>query len=132
MSRDGEPLGATDGATFVDVGLEPGTYAYEAVAGGAEGFDTLLAAASTHPELLDLLDDETATLTAFAPTDEAFAGVDLDALDGETLGEVLRYHVVPGTAFDTMAIELGTAFPLALETVPGGTIEIVGADTDLP
>ena len=193
MSRDGEVLAVTDGVTYVDVGLTPGSYVYEVVAidadgnrseptsvevstvsgtaaagtpvdggevdgqdggetggtatpvggsildlargtdedgdgtftGGVEGFDVLLGAVGADPELADLLDDETAELTVFAPTDEAFANVDPAAPGTDGPGELLRYHVVSGTVLDTMALDAGTTFPLTLETVQGGTLDIV-------
>ncbi len=66
---------------------------------GDPAFSTLLAALEA-AGLAEALDDETATFTVFAPPNEAFGPVDVDALlaDGEALERVLLYHVVPSGA----------------------------------
>ena len=92
---------------------------------GTESLDALVSLLSAFPELAEALDDETATFTVFAPTDEAIAASGADALDPEALEEVIAYHGVPGTAFNAMALEAGTSFPVTLETAQGGTVEIV-------
>jgi transforming growth factor-beta-induced protein len=71
-----------------------------------EGFTSLVAAA-TKAGLLDELDDPKASLTVFAPTNEAFdalartlgfsgAGAMVSALDADTLAKILSYHVLAG------------------------------------
>jgi uncharacterized surface protein with fasciclin (FAS1) repeats len=68
------------------------------VASKAGSFNTLLIAAAA-AGLADVLADESATFTVFAPTDEAFAQIPestLEALlaDTEALKNVLLYHVI--------------------------------------
>jgi uncharacterized surface protein with fasciclin (FAS1) repeats len=63
-----------------------------------DSFSTLVAAL-TAADLVDTLSDEEATFTVFAPTNEAFAMIDADALDAlladtEALSAVLLTHVV--------------------------------------
>jgi uncharacterized surface protein with fasciclin (FAS1) repeats len=63
-----------------------------------DSFSTLVAAL-TAADLVDTLSDEAATFTVFAPTNEAFAMIDADALDAlladtEALSAVLLTHVV--------------------------------------
>ena len=60
----------------------------------AEGFDTLLGAidATGLTTTLQFL----GPFTAFAPSDEAFEGVDVESLSAEQLAEILTYHVIDG------------------------------------
>lgn len=107
-----------------------------------EGF-TALVAAATKAGLLDELDDPDASLTVFAPTNEAFealattlgfssAGAMVSALDADTLAKILSYHVVAGekTAADIAAAGAtstqptlyefeGAATTLAVDTTAG-------------
>jgi uncharacterized surface protein with fasciclin (FAS1) repeats len=85
-------------------------------------FNTL-AKAITEAGLVDTLKGE-GPFTVFAPTDEAFAKIDADTLNGvlsdkEKLVSILTYHVVPGKlmAADVMGLDSTT-------TVQGGTIAI--------
>jgi transforming growth factor-beta-induced protein len=62
--------------------------------------------------------------TVFAPTDEAFAALPEETLEGlladpEALSEVLLYHVVPGQVTADQVVELESA-----ETVQGGSVDI--------
>jgi uncharacterized surface protein with fasciclin (FAS1) repeats len=80
---------------------------------GAGLFNTLLTAVEV-AGLTDVLKGD-GPFTVFAPTDEAFAAVDADALsallaDPEALAAVLTYHVVPG--------EFAAADVLASATLP--------------
>jgi transforming growth factor-beta-induced protein len=98
----------------------PGTIIEVAEAAG--DFGTLLAALDA-TELDDVLSDETATFTVFAPTDEAFEALGQDTIDGlladpETLSDILLYHVIAGQAVDA-----GTALSLA-----GTTVEMANGD----
>ena len=63
--------------------------------------------------------------TVFAPTDEAFAAIDEDTLNGlladpEALSEVLLYHVVEGEVYAADVVMLDSA-----TTVQGSDVEIV-------
>lgn len=92
------------------------------VATEAGNFSTLLTAIDT-AGLTSTIDDETATLTVFAPTDAAFAllgDATIDALlaDPEALSNILLYHVVDGTEIDSTA---------AMEAV-GTTVEMANGD----
>jgi uncharacterized surface protein with fasciclin (FAS1) repeats len=78
------------------------------IARGAEIFNTLLAAVEA-AGLTDVLKGD-GPFTVFAPTDDAFAQIDSDALnallaDTDALTAVLLYHVVPGqfAAADVLA-----------------------------
>jgi transforming growth factor-beta-induced protein len=77
------------------------------IASGSDDFDTLVFAL-TETGLADDLADLDGTFTVFAPTDEAFDnlpdGVLDDLLDNpDQLADVLRYHVLSGTAADSTA-----------------------------
>lgn len=67
----------------------------------APQFTSLLAAVqAADPAVLELLSDPEASLTVFAPTDEAFAAVGEEALnsvlaDAAVVTSVLQYHVLP-------------------------------------
>jgi transforming growth factor-beta-induced protein len=63
---------------------------------GAEALSTLVEAVS-RAGLVEVL-DETGPYTVFVPTNQAFAraGIDPAVVDEETLGAVLKDHVVPG------------------------------------
>jgi uncharacterized surface protein with fasciclin (FAS1) repeats len=105
----------------------PGNLAQVASDGG---FNALVAAADK-AGLVPALTDETASLTVFAPTDEAFnalatslgftdAGAMVEALDGATLAKILSYHVLP-TRQDAAALVAGGATQVTLYTFPGTT-----------
>lgn len=64
------------------------------IAMDAEGNETLVAAIERAGLTTTL--QFLGPFTAFAPSDEAFAEVDLDGLSDEELSEVLRYHVIEG------------------------------------
>lgn len=104
-------------------------------------FNRLLAAvAASDPAILSALSDESAILTVFAPTDNAFAALfetlqveNLDALI-ETLGidrvsQVLLYHVVDNCAFSNDLVNGQTLTTLQGETIEVdlGALEIIDA-----
>jgi uncharacterized surface protein with fasciclin (FAS1) repeats len=105
--------------TIVDVASEAGT------------FTTLLQAAEV-AGLVDTLAGE-GPYTVFAPSDDAFAAVDQETLDGlladpDALADVLLYHVVPGEymAADVVTLESATTaqgadLPI---TVDGDTVMV--------
>jgi uncharacterized surface protein with fasciclin (FAS1) repeats len=98
----------------------PGTIAE--VAAEAGSFSTLIAALEA-TGLDATVADESATLTVFAPTDDAFAKLPegtLDALlnDTDTLSDILLYHVIAG-----QAVGAETALSLA-----GTTVEMANGD----
>jgi uncharacterized surface protein with fasciclin (FAS1) repeats len=79
--------------------FKPGDQTIAEIAVGSEDFETLVAALSC-TGLVPAVADPYAELTVFAPTDDAFAALDLypdticGAFDTETLTAVLLYHVV--------------------------------------
>jgi uncharacterized surface protein with fasciclin (FAS1) repeats len=58
-------------------------------------FDTLVGAVAAQNLAGTLSDDSGAGFTVFAPTDRAFAPVDLSGFSGEQLTSILTYHVLP-------------------------------------
>lgn len=65
---------------------------------------------------LDLPGEE---YTVFAPTDDAFAGVDVSGLSEDELANVLLYHVVEGEVLAADLIEAGSG---EFSTLSGGTV----------
>lgn len=81
------------------------------------------------------LDDDLAgagPFTVFAPTDDAFADVDLSGLSPEALAEILSYHVipanVPSSAVPALADSLAT-YTLFFDTSDGVAVNGVDVDT---
>ena len=95
------------------------------VASEAGSFSTLITAVEA-AGLVDALSDGSASLTVFAPTDEAFAALPegtLDALlaDPDALASVLTYHVL-GSAVDvSSALDLA---PTTVETLNGAKVAV--------
>lgn len=86
---DQEPLGS-----IVDVAVANGSFTTLVAALQATGLDATLA-------------DETQTFTVFAPTDDAFALLGEDTInallaDTDTLADILLYHVIAGSAVDSV------------------------------
>ena len=93
--------------TILDVAIEAGNF-------------TTLIAAIDAAGLTSTIDDASATLTVFAPTDAAFALLGEAAIndllaDPDTLSDILLYHVVSGTALDSTAATdaVGTTVEMA-------------------
>lgn len=110
-AADGDSMAAAD---IVDT----------AVAAGSFG---TLAKALTAADLIDTLKGE-GPFTVFAPTDEAFAKIPEETLDGiladkEMLTKILTYHVVAGKVTAADVVELESA-----ETVAGPEIAIDASD----
>lgn len=89
--------------------------------------DALLAA-----DLVTTLADETATFTVFAPTNDAFAKIDPDALadllaDSEALTNVLLTHVVSGAALSSLDAYAANGQTI---TTASGTDVAVSVDPD--
>ncbi len=90
-------------------------------------FSTLVAAL-TEADLVGAVADENASLTVFAPTNDAF-GAALEALDltaaellaSPDLADILLYHVVPGTF---LAADVIAASPFDAPTLQGSTIGV--------
>jgi uncharacterized surface protein with fasciclin (FAS1) repeats len=100
---------------------EPTTIVDAAIANG--GFTTLVAALQA-TGLDATLDDETATFTVFAPTDDAFALLGqetIDALlaDTDTLADILTYHVIGSEVDSTAAI---SSAGMKVEMVNGDSV----------
>ena len=93
---------------------------------GAGSFKTLVTAVKA-ADLVETLKGD-GPFTVFAPTDEAFAKVPKDALDGllkdkKALTAVLTYHVVPGKVMAADVVKLSEA-----KTVNGKTLKIATKD----
>ena len=73
----------------------------------------------------DILADDGSTFNVFAPTDDASAGIDLDALSDEELTDVLERHVISGSALRSTDITDG----LVLTAIDGTQITF-GVDDD--
>ena len=95
------------------------TSVFDVVAASAD--HTQLEAAIVRAGLDDVLDDPSATLTVFAPDDDAFAAVvsaDPAALDDSVaVRSLLLYHVL-GEAVPGSAIAVGQTFAATLATTP--------------
>ena len=113
----------------------PGTLAQVAT---EAGFSALVAAADK-AGLVPALSDPSASLTVFAPTNEAFdalaqsigfadATAMVVTLDGPTLAKILSFHVLPARK-DAAAIVAGGATQDTLYSFPGATPATLGVDT---
>lgn len=92
------------------------------VATSDDNFTTLVAALEA-ADLVATLDDENASFTVFAPTDDAFALLGQDTIDAlladtDTLTDILTYHVLSGEVDAESAIGLA-----------GTTVEMVNGDS---
>jgi uncharacterized surface protein with fasciclin (FAS1) repeats len=101
-----EPVG-----TITDVAVADGRFTTLVAALQATGLDSVLA-------------DETATYTVFAPTDDAFAALGQETIDGlladtDTLSDILLYHVLADQAVDAE-----TAL-----TLDGSSVEMANGDS---
>ena len=95
------------------------------VATAAGSFPTLLAAVEA-AGLVDALSDDGASLTVFAPTEEAFAALPagtLDALlaDPEALANILTYHVLGSDVSVSAALDIA---PSKVETLQGSDVAV--------
>ena len=95
------------------------------VATAAGSFPTLLAAVEA-AGLVDALSDDGASLTVFAPTEDAFAALPegaLDALlaDPDALANVLTYHVLGSEVNVSAALDIA---PSKVETLQGGDVAV--------
>ncbi len=95
------------------------------VATAAGSFPTLLAAVEA-AGLVDALSDDGASLTVFAPTEEAFAALPAGALDAlladpEALANVLTYHVLGSDVSVSAALDIA---PSKVETLQGGDVAV--------
>ena len=104
---------------------DPGPGNIVEVATEAGSFPTLLAAVEA-AGLVDALADSSASLTVFAPTEEAFAALPegtLDALlaDPDALASVLTYHVLGSSVEAGSALDLA---PTTVETLNGAKVAV--------
>ncbi|MGM0546655.1 MAG: fasciclin domain-containing protein [Bacteroidota bacterium] len=72
---------------IVDVAIEDGNFTTLVDALGQAGLDEAL--------------QEAGPFTVFAPTDDAFSGVDLSGLSDDELAEILQYHVISANILST-------------------------------
>lgn len=88
----------------------------------AGNFNTLVGAVEV-AGLAETLNGE-GPFTVFAPTDEAFAAVEgLDAMDTETLGNILKYHVASGAIMEAEVAAMTT-----VPTLQGGSLTVEVTD----
>jgi len=91
-------------------------------AAGDERFSTLVSLLD-RVNLVDVLANEDAAFTVFAPTNDAFAasGIDASQLTDEQITEVLLYHVVGGSAIASTDLPEGQTYAsTAAATGPNG------------
>ncbi|MGB7859704.1 MAG: fasciclin domain-containing protein [Acidimicrobiia bacterium] len=104
------------------------------IAAGNEDFSTLVAAVEA-AGLTEALSDPTATLTVFAPTNEAFeaalAALDLTAeellADTETLTAILTYHVIGDEVTSGDLAAAGTE-EITVTTLSGEDLTVIVGD----
>jgi uncharacterized surface protein with fasciclin (FAS1) repeats len=110
---------------IVDVATEAGNFTALVDALGQTGLDEALQGAGP--------------FTVFAPTDNAFSGVDLSGLTNEQLTEILQYHVISGDILSTdlaaeQSVEALAGGSLFVEANGGVTVNdnatVVSADID--
>ncbi|MCA9561924.1 MAG: fasciclin domain-containing protein, partial [Myxococcales bacterium] len=89
-----------------------------------DDFESLLGAVVA-AELDDELDDESASLTVFAPTDAAFAALGTDPTTLSNLEDILLYHVLDGEADSTAVLASSTH-----TTLEGSRIVVTGNVSD--
>lgn len=87
----------------------------------ANGSFTVLLSLLDRVGLVDFVAN-TDKLTVFAPTDDAFEGVDADDLTDEQVANILKYHVVAGEVLTKL--DLLTRLRGGVATVQGGTIDV--------
>lgn len=92
----------------MDDDMEEPTSTILELAQSTESLSTLEAAVGNYDDLVAALGDEDASLTVFAPTDDAFATLlevlgysGLDDIPADLLKQVLQYHVVGSAALST-------------------------------
>ena len=93
------------------------------IVAGSSVHKTLASLASGLPEIVDVL-KSSGPFTLFAPTDAAFNALDAATLeavqkDATLLANVLKYHVIPGTAFDPAGAP-AKSFPVTALSKPVG------------
>jgi len=119
--------------------IEPAPKTIAEIATETEALSTLVAALERVPSLLDAAGDETATLTVFAPTNDAFAALlstlaattggtfeGLDDVPDYVLERVLQYHILGAakTAADlTESEETLEGSNIAIDATDGVTID---------
>lgn len=119
--------------TFNQTATAQGTIVDAAV--GNEDFSTLVAAL-TAADLVEALQGD-GPFTVFAPTNEAFAKIDKDALanllkpeNKETLASILTYHVIPGKlmASDVVAALKNGKGKVEVKTLNGTVLTVMSKD----
>jgi len=95
---------------------------------------SILKAAITKAGLMDALTDPDAELTLFAPTNTAFLeavdnlGITAEELlESDSLGDILKYHVVPGKKFID-SLQNGDALPTLLDEAEVVNVSTNGED----
>ncbi|MEM8584699.1 MAG: fasciclin domain-containing protein [Bacteroidota bacterium] len=104
-----------------EAGNPPKTIAETAA--GDERFSTLVSLLD-RVNLVDVLANEDAAFTVFAPTNAAFtaAGIDASQLTDEEITEILLYHVIGGSAIESKDLPEGKIYAsTAAQTGPNGT-----------
>lgn len=105
--NEDDPLPSTD-KTIVEVAAEDAQF-------------SILVSLLQRTGLDDVLANTSANYTVFAPTNDAFAGVDADALTDDELSAILLYHVLGGEVLSSQIVEGKTYVGTASTTGPDGT-----------
>jgi len=116
-------------AVLLPPDLTPSELTIAEIAVADDRFETLVAAA-TAADLVGLLSDPDATLTVFAPTDDAFAmlgQVTIDALllDIDRLTNVLTYHVIADAAVDSIAATAAYGTNITMANGDSAAVDVV-------
>lgn len=116
-------------AVMIPPDLTPSTSTVAEIAAADGRFETLVAAA-TAADLAGVLADPNATLTVFAPTDDAFAmlgqnTIDALLLDIDRLTNVLLYHVLTNGAVDSIAATAAYLTDITMANGDEASIDII-------
>ncbi|MDF9744900.1 fasciclin domain-containing protein [Natrinema salsiterrestre] len=107
-ARNGKRKGASAESTIAEI------------AAGSDDFETLVAALEA-TGLDSVLNSDDGQYTVFAPTDDAFDGVDTSQLSTAALENVLRYHVTEGRRYAPSVVNAP-----AVETLNGDSVTVDG------
>jgi uncharacterized surface protein with fasciclin (FAS1) repeats len=105
----GRRVGASAAGTIVDVAADAGSFTTLVAALEATGLDGVL--------------DGRGQYTVFAPTDDAFAGVDTSGLTTEELTAVLLYHVTNGRRYAPSVVNAAD-----VRTLNGAAVTVDGLE----
>jgi uncharacterized surface protein with fasciclin (FAS1) repeats len=117
-----------DDTTQTDAADDPAAGNIVEVAAANGSFTTLVAALET-AGLDEILADESRDFTVFAPTDEAFAKIDITNLTNDQLEDILLYPVIPDAEIDST--QAAAAAGTTLTTANSDDVGIASKDAGL-